>query len=67
MITIKHKSDIYEFETLDQAMHWAKDLGEYVSIEFNGMEVVGKFGADGVQNDKLPSGEAYTWRKRRRV
>ena len=66
MITVKHRSGITEFETLDQAMAWAKELGEYVQIEFNGMEVVGKFGADGVLNDKLPSGEAYTWRKRRR-
>ena len=66
VITIKHKSDIHEFETLDQAMAWAKELGEHVKIEFNGMEVVGMFGADGVQNNKLPSGEKYTWRKRRR-
>jgi hypothetical protein len=36
VITIKHKSDIYEFETLDQAMAWAKELGEFVTIQFNG-------------------------------
>ena len=66
MITVKHRSGITEFETLDQAMCWAKDLGEHVSIEFNGMEVVGKFGADGILNHKLPNGETYTWKKRRR-
>ena len=66
MIIVKHRSGITEFETLDQAMTWAKELGEHVRIEINGMEVVGKFGADGVKNGKLPNGEAYTWRKRRR-
>lgn len=66
MITVKHKFDIYEFETLEQAMTWAKDLGEHVSIEFNGMEVVGTFGADGILNHKLPNGDSYTWKKRRR-
>ena len=67
MITVKHKSNIYEFTTLDQAMAWARELGEHVRIEFNGMEVVGKFGADGILNQKLPNGEAYTWKKRRKL
>lgn len=40
MITVKYKSDIYEFETLDLAMAWAKELGEFVTIQFNGNEVV---------------------------
>ena len=66
MITVKHHSGITEFETLDQAMDWAKDLGEHVRIEINGMEVVGKFGADGISNNKLPNGAVYTWKKRRR-
>jgi hypothetical protein len=66
VITIKHKSDIYEFETLDQAMAWAKELGEFVTIQFNGNEVVGKFGADGILDGKFPNGEPYTWKKRRK-
>jgi len=66
MITVKHNSEIHEFETLDQTMAWAKELGEFVKIEFDGMEVVGKFGADGILDGKLPNGEAYTWKKRRR-
>lgn len=65
MITVKHNSEIHEFETLDQAMAWAKELGEFVRIEFDGMEVVGKFGADGILEGKFPNGESYTWRKRR--
>ena len=48
MITVKHNSDTHEFQTLDQAMTWAKDLGEFVTIQFDDMEVAGKFGADGI-------------------
>lgn len=66
MITVKHNANYYEFETLDQAIAWARELGEFVTIQFNGMEVVGKFGADGILNGKFPNGEAYTWKKRRR-
>jgi hypothetical protein len=66
MVTVKHNANHYEFETLDQAIAWAKELGEFVTIQFNGMEVVGKFGADGILNGKIPNGEAYTWKKRRR-
>ena len=67
MVTVKHNTEIHEFETLDQAMSWAKELGEFVSIQFNGSEVVGKFGADGILDDKFPNGEPYTWKKRRRT
>ncbi|MCX7235498.1 MAG: hypothetical protein NT110_00385 [Burkholderiales bacterium] len=66
MITVQHNSETYEFNTLDQAMAWAKELGEFVTIQFNGMEVSGKFGADGIIDGKFPNGEAYTWKKRRR-
>lgn len=67
MITVKHNSEIHKFETLDQAMAWAKELGEFVRIEFNAMEVVGKFGADGILDGKFPNGESYKWKKRRRI
>lgn len=67
MITIKHNSITYEFENLDQAMAWAKKLGEFVKIEFNGMEIVGKFGADGISNGKLSNGDDYSWTKRRKI
>jgi hypothetical protein len=66
LITIEHNSKVHEFESLDQAMAWAKELGEFVTIQFNGLEIAGKFGADGVTDGKLASGEAYTWKKRRR-
>ncbi len=65
MITIKHNSTTYEFNSLEEAISWAKELGEFVTIQFDGMEVAGKFGADGIIDRKFPNGEAYTWKKRR--
>ena len=67
LIKVIYKTEIHEFDTLSQAMAWAKELGEFVTIQFNGSEVVGKFGADGVLDGKLPNGEPYRWRKRRRT
>lgn len=66
LITVKHNSETHEFETLDQAVAWAKELGAFVTIQFNGMEVAGKFGADGIIDGKFPNGDPYTWKKRRR-
>ena len=67
MVTVKHNTETHEFETLDQAMTWAKNLGEFVTIQLNGNEVVGKFGADGITDGKLPNGKAYRWKKRRKT
>lgn len=47
-------------------MAWAKQLGEFVTIKFNGLELAGKFGVDGISGGKFPNGEPYTWKKRRR-
>ncbi len=67
MVTIKYHSTTYTFISLEQAMAWAKECGEFVVIQFDGMEVVGKFGADGIENGKLSNGDSYSWKKRRRV
>ena len=66
MITVKHNSETYEVNTLDQAMAWAKELGEFVTIQFDEMEVAGKFGADGIIDGKFLDGEVYKWKKCRR-
>ena len=66
MITVKHNSKTHEFETIDQAMEWARAISEFVTIEFDGKKVVGIFGANGVLDGKLPNGETYKWKKRRR-
>jgi len=65
MIQVKSKTKIKEFETLDLAMTWAKTIDEFVTIQVNGMEIVGRFGADSIVDGKCPDGVDYTWRKRR--
>ena len=59
MITINQNSETHEFQTLDQAKSWAKELGWFVTIQFGGTEVAGRFGAGGIFDGKLPNGEAY--------
>jgi hypothetical protein len=65
MIQVKSKTKTKEFETLDLAMSWAKNVNEFVTITVNGMEIVGRFGADSIVDGKCPDGVDYTWRKRR--
>ena len=65
MIEVKSKEDSKEFETLALAMTWAKTIDEFVIITVNGMEIVGRFGADSIVNGKCPDGVDYTWKKRR--
>ena len=55
-----------EFETLDLAMLRSKEIGVFVSIKGEQYELVGVFGADSVNNGKLPNGDNYSWYKRRR-
>ena len=66
VITVKHNTETHEFDTLDQAMTWAKELGEFLTIEFDGKQVVGIFGAAGVVDGKCPDGIEYSWKKRRK-
>ena len=65
MYNVATSTDEQRFESLDQAMAYARVLGEFVTITGNGMEIVGRFGADSVENGRCPDGEAYTWMKRR--
>jgi hypothetical protein len=65
MIEVKNKTETREFETLALAMDWAKELGEFVTITVNGMELVGKFGADSIVDGLCPDGTKYSWYKRR--
>jgi hypothetical protein len=56
-----------EIEAVDlaAAMDVAKTLDEFVTIRGNGIEVVGRFGADSIKDGVCPDGVEYTWRKRR--
>jgi hypothetical protein len=62
---VKDKVEVDRFLTLGEAMDFAKSLGVLVTIEGNGMEIVGIFGADGIKDGKCPDGIDYTWMKRR--
>jgi hypothetical protein len=66
LVLVKHKLDTYEFSSLDEAMAFAKELGEFVTIQIDGKEVVGVFGATGVTDGKCPDGMDYSWKKRRK-
>ena len=67
MIEVKSKEVSKEFETLALAMTWAKELGEFVTIQVNGMELVGRFGVDSIKDGKCPDGVAYDWNKANRI
>lgn len=56
---------VEEVKDLSEAMAFAKELGILVTINGAGMEIVGKFGSDSVDNGLLPNGDPYTWYKRR--
>lgn len=56
-----------EVKDLSEAMAFAKELGILVTINGSGMEIVGVFGADSINNGKLPNGDHYSWYKRRYV
>jgi hypothetical protein len=55
-----------EVVDLSKAMAFAKELGILVTINGGGMEIVGLFGADGIENGVCPDGVPYTWMKRRK-
>lgn len=56
---------VEEVKDLSLAIARATELGILVTINGNGIEVIGVFGADGITNGKLPTGEYYSWYKRR--
>jgi hypothetical protein len=58
---------VEEVKDLSEALAFAKELGILVTINGDGMELVGVFGADEIKDGKLPNGEAYSWYKRRYV
>ncbi len=55
-----------KFENLTQALNRSKILNRFVTISFDGNQLVGKFGVDSVEQGCLPNGDNYTWKKRRR-
>lgn len=54
-----------EVKDLSEAMAFAKELGILVTINGGGMEIVGVFGADSIEDGMCPDGVEYSWKKRR--
>lgn len=54
-------------DSLASAMEAAKYIDEFVTISGNGMEIVGRFGVDSVENGVCPDGVAYDWNKAGRI
>ena len=53
--------------TLDEAMHTAKIMNEFVTITGPDFEVCGMFGVDSIKDGKCPDGIAYDWNKNSRI
>ena len=67
MYKVKYKNKIVECITLDLAMTHAKTVNEFVTIEGDGFEIVGRFGVDSVVDGKCPDGITYDWNKSQRI
>ena len=61
------KSEQYSemVEALTRANHMRTVGMAYVAMVSENPNQVGKMGVDSVADGKLPSGESYTWKKRR--
>jgi hypothetical protein len=67
MFKVKGKSAEFDVVTLDEAMHTAKVMNEFVSITGPNFEIVGMFGVDAVKDGVCPDGIAYDWNKTSRI
>ena len=67
MYKVKGKTVTFEVLSLDDAMHTAKIMNEFVVITGPDFEIVGMFGVDAVRDGKCPDGVAYDWNKASRI
>lgn len=58
---------IHEFNSLDDAMSYARVIGRFVRIKSEDFEVCGVFGVDSIKNGVCPDGVAYDWNKASRI
>jgi hypothetical protein len=66
-LTNKNGLPLNEFDTLDEAMAFAKTVGTFVTIKGTDFEVCGVFGVDSVKDGVCPDGVAYDWNKASRI
>jgi hypothetical protein len=55
------------YDSLDEAMSFARIVGMFVTIRGPDFEVCGIFGVDTVQDGVCPDGIAYDWNKASRI
>ena len=67
MYKVKGKDIIVEVASLEEAMHTAKEMNEFVTITGPDFEIVGMFGVDSVKDGLCPDGVAYDWNKASRI
>ena len=67
MYKVKGSVVTFDVMTLDEAMHTAKIMNEFVTITGSDFEVCGMFGVDSVKDGLCPDGVAYDWNKSSRI
>ena len=55
------------YDSLDEAMSFARIVGMFVTIRGPDFEVCGVFGVDTVRDGVCPDGVAYDWNKANRI
>jgi hypothetical protein len=55
------------YDSLDEAMSFARIVGMFVTIRGPDFEVCGVFGVDTVRDGVCPDGVAYDWNKASRI
>lgn len=55
------------YDSLDEAMSFARIVGMFVTIQGPDFEVCGVFGVDTVRDGVCPDGVAYDWNKASRI
>jgi hypothetical protein len=67
MYKVKGKTVTFDVMTLDEAMHTAKCMNEFVTITGPDFEIVGMFGVDSIKDGLCPDGVKYDWNKASRI
>ena len=67
MYKVKGKTVTFDVMTLDEAMHTAKTMNEFVTITGPDFEIVGMFGVDSIKDGVCPDGVKYDWNKASRI
>jgi hypothetical protein len=56
-----------DFDNLETAMAFAKELNKFVTIQGPNFEICGMFGVDTVKDGLCPDGVKYDWNKASRI